>query len=335
MLIHPSIFIQILVSSACTILICIGCLFAVGIVKDWDIQSGSEKQIRLEKRTYLISTLVGFCFAACIANFIFFIQTCESISNQFVGAMCATGVLNANPYGWPCLMLKILIFFSGMFWLFLNHLDSKGYDYPLTRLKYGLLLILAPLMLSETVNLTLFFSKLEPDLIVSCCGSMFSASSQGVAAHVSGVHPKSALILLSISGIIILVTGVLTIKMKSLDFLYSLSALAGFVVALVSMVSLISVYIYEHPHHHCPFCMLKSGYHYIGYFLYIPLFLATATGGCAPAIKWCRTFSSLKSIAPQMAHKLIIFSCTMFFVFYVLAAAAILKSNLTMKFWYT
>ena len=131
MLLNPAIFIQVAVSSACTILICIGSGFAFTVVKGWNIQSGSEKQIRLEKRTCLISTLVGFCFAAGIANFVFFIQTCESVSSQFVGAMCATGVLNANPYGWPTLILKILIFFSGTLFL----LGSKEEDWKIRRIE--------------------------------------------------------------------------------------------------------------------------------------------------------------------------------------------------------
>ena len=44
------------------------------------------------------------------------------------------------------------------------------------------------------------------------------------------------------------------------------------------MLSFLSLYIYEHPHHHCPFCILKPEYHYLGYALYVPLFAATAAG---------------------------------------------------------
>jgi hypothetical protein len=43
-------------------------------------------------------------------------------------------------------------------------------------------------------------------------------------------------------------------------------------VALVSVVTFISVYIYQLPSHHCPFDMLQHHYHYIGYPLYISLF---------------------------------------------------------------
>ncbi len=49
--------------------------------------------------------------------------------------------------------------------------------------------------------------------------------------------------------------------------------------AIAGIISFVSLYVYEHPHHHCPFCLLKAEYGYQGYWLYIPLFVATA---CRP-----------------------------------------------------
>jgi hypothetical protein len=43
-------------------------------------------------------------------------------------------------------------------------------------------------------------------------------------------------------------------------------------------------YIYELPTHHCPFCMLQKEYNYIGYIIYIFLFLGTFYG-FIPALK--------------------------------------------------
>lgn len=65
-----------------------------------------------ERRTYLISTLLGFALGAELLSLLLFVQTAESLSSQFIGAMCATGVLNINHFGFP-LLLKIAVFFSG------------------------------------------------------------------------------------------------------------------------------------------------------------------------------------------------------------------------------
>jgi len=62
-----------------------------------------------------------------------------------------------------------------------------------------------------------------------------------------------------------------------LHFLLML-AIVGFVAALIGILSFVSLYVYEHPHHHCPFCILKPEYDYQGYLLYIPLFAAAAAG---------------------------------------------------------
>ncbi len=112
MLLNPAIFIQITVSFICTILFIAATGFAIKILHRWNIKSGSEQQLSLERGTYLISTIISFGFIFTTAGFIYFIQTCETISPQFVGAMCATGVLNANLYGWHVLILKIIIFFG-------------------------------------------------------------------------------------------------------------------------------------------------------------------------------------------------------------------------------
>ena len=83
-------------------------------------------ELGLERRTYLISTIVAFCFLAELVSLLLFIYNAEQMSSQFVGAMCATGVLNVNPYGWPTLYLKIGIFFAGAAWLTLNRIDTSS-----------------------------------------------------------------------------------------------------------------------------------------------------------------------------------------------------------------
>jgi len=333
MLLNPSIFIQLLVSATCTGMVCLASIFAVQGIRAWDIQSGSEIQLAMERRTYLISTLLSFCFAAQVAVFAFFILTCESISIQFVGAMCATGVLNANPYGWPVLILKILIFFGSAAWLMINHMDNKGYDYPLIKIKYGLLPALLPLMFFETLYLYLFFSKLTPDLIVSCCGSLFSSTGKGVAAEISGMDPGMAVTALGVSGLAVIGAGIACEYNRRFVLLFSLFSVLAFIVALVAIVSFIGLYVYEHPHHHCPFCMLKSGYSFIGYVLYFPLFSGTAAATGAMVMNLCNNFISLRPFVRPMVKKNIRFAVFMFSFFYIWVIIIVVRSNLTMRIW--
>lgn len=304
--------------------------FALRILRHWDLASGSELQVRLERQTYLVSTLLVICFAGQLLALILFVMTAESMSGQFTGAMCATGVLNVNGFGWPVLFAKIAVFFASAAWLILNHVDSQAPDYPLIRAKYLVLLCLVPLVLLETVLLFLYFLGLDPDIITSCCGSLFSASGKGVAGELSAVSPRISLAVLILSAVCLPPAAMFSLRSRTGAFLYSLLAVTCLVVGLVSMVSLVALYIYEHPHHHCPFCILKSGYHYIGYVLYFLLFSATSLGiGPGILAPW-RNVSSLGKIIARTGRRLALASLILYSLFYGLVAVIIYCSHLTM-----
>ena len=40
-----------------------GAFFGIRIIRRWDLTSGSEEQLALERRTYLISTILSYVFA--------------------------------------------------------------------------------------------------------------------------------------------------------------------------------------------------------------------------------------------------------------------------------
>ena len=102
--------------------------FALRILRHWDLNSGSERQLDLERRTYLVATLVAWVFGANLLSLLLFVYNAEQLSTQFVGAMCATGVLNANAWGWPALYLKMALFFAGATWLLLNRVHNQAPD---------------------------------------------------------------------------------------------------------------------------------------------------------------------------------------------------------------
>jgi hypothetical protein len=329
-MLNPAILALLLVSLLVSMMLLVAAGFAVRILRHWNIQSGSELQLQLERRTYLISTLLIWAFLFEFLSLLLFIYNAEALSGQFVGAMCATGVLNLNPWGWPTLFMKITMFFVSAIWLTLNYLDNRGYDYPLIHFKYGLLLLTLPLVIAETVLQWFHFTEMEPNLITSCCGTLFSADAQGVSGEVSGIAPAKSIITLSISAILVIVAGVWVARRGRGGWLLSVMGIAAFCVAILAIVSSISLYIYEHPHHHCPFCILKQGHDYVGYFLYIPLFLATAlslgVGFVTPWRKLASLSDTVIGMVPTMSWLAVFF----FMQFYLTAAWSVWRSQLTM-----
>ncbi len=330
MLLNPSILALILISVIVSFLVLLAAGFSLQVLRHWDVNSGSERQLNLERRTYLISTILAFCFLAELISLLLFIYNAEQMSGRFVGAMCATGVLNVNAWGWPALYLKISLFFVGAAWLTLNRVDNKARDYPLVRVKYVLLLLIFPLVVAEAAVQTTYFLEMQPDVITSCCGALFSDEGKGVAAEVSSLEPASALILLVAGGLSSFAAGFWYLLMGRGGVVFASSSIASFLLALVAIVSCIALYVYEHPHHHCPFCLLKSGHDYIGYALYIPLFLGTAMAVSVGVMSPFRTVSSLGSIISQESRRQVIWAMALTLIFYLVAAGAVFRSNLTM-----
>lgn len=330
MLMHPAILALLGISLAVTLALVLAGGFAIQIIRGWDITSGSEFQLRLERRTYLISTLLGLALAAELLSLFLLVYTAEQLSSQFVGAMCATGVLNANTFGFPTLLLKILIFFLAAVWLILNHVDNQGYDYPLVRIKYGLVLVIAPLAIAEAILQSRYFLGLNPHIITSCCGTLFSPGSQNLAAELSGIKPLPAVLLFYTVALITLSSGGWFLYNRRWGMLFAGMSVLAFVTAIVAIISFLSLYIYENPNHHCPFCILKQGYAYVGYWLYVPLFVATACGLGASTVAPFGQFASLQDIVPMTTTRLTWLALVSFSGFYLVASYLVLTSALVL-----
>ena len=187
---HPGILALLLASGLVSLLLAAAGWQGWRILRGWDLRSGSEGQLDLERRTYLVSTLVANALVIQILSLFLFIFTADGLHTQFVGAMCAAGSLAADPFGYPTLLAKIATCLLAGVWLILHRADTQGYDYPLIRPKYLLLLILVPLVLAETWLQARYLMGLKADVMTSCCGSLFGQGRQGLAGELAGLSPR-------------------------------------------------------------------------------------------------------------------------------------------------
>jgi len=126
---HPGVMALLLGSTLTSLMLLYSGYWGLAIVRGFDIRSGSERQLRLERRTYLVSTVVAYAFGFQLLSFFLFLFTADLIHPLFPGAMCAAGVLNVNRFGYPALLLKCVNFLLAGMWLILNAADNRGYDY--------------------------------------------------------------------------------------------------------------------------------------------------------------------------------------------------------------
>lgn len=328
MIFHPAILALLAASAINAVVLLAAALFAVGLLRRWNPASGGEAQIALERRTYLVTTGVGLVLLIQCVALLLFVYNAERMSVLFSGAMCATGTLNVNAYGFPALMLKIAGFFLAMLWLALNQADNLGRDYPLIRRKYALLLLIAPVFLAEAVVQARYFLGLNPDVITSCCGSLFSDTGAGVAAELAGLSPRPTMVAFFGVLVLTLAAGLALWRSGRGGTLFGALSVAQFVVAITAVIAFLSLYVYEHPLHHCPFCLLKAEFGYIGYPLYGTLFAATGYGLAAALQQAYVHHPSLAGVLPARVRRHAGRSVAFLFAFGLLAVAIVLNSNL-------
>ncbi len=331
MILHPAVIANVVASLIISGVLIYAGYYGVQILRKWDLQSGHEGQLILERRTYLISTILTFAFGLELMSLFLYVFTANNLCPLFVGAMCAAGTLNVNPYGYPTLVLKIASFLLAGVWLILNHADNQAYDYPLIKKKYLLLASIVPFSVGETSLQAAFFLNLKANVITSCCGSLFSSEQvKGVGSELAALPIIPMMWVFYLGMGVTLLIGVYFYLRNKGGYLYSLLTFAMFGVSLAAIISFISVYIYELPTHHCPFCIVMEEYGYIGYLLYLPLFGAAVTGMGVGVLLPFRRVESLREVLPRLIKKLTLMSLTLYLAFMVIVIYKIATSNLVL-----
>lgn len=318
MILHPAVIALICGSLLTSAIMLYASFFALRIIRRWDLASGSELQLGLEHRTYLISTIMACGMVFQALSLFLFIHTADSLSTLFKGAMCAAGTLNLNMFGYPLLLLKLAIFLLAGLWLIINHSDNQGYDYPLIRVKYLLLLGITPLMVAESLLLGLYFGLMKPHVITSCCGSLFGSEAKGLAPALALIPEVPLLAVLATVVTALLLSGVSYLRSGRGAALFSVLSLTAFLCGAAALVSALPVYIYALPSHHCPFCMLQREYGFSGYVYYATLLGGAVSGIGAGILQRFRRIGSLASL-PAFQRRLIIGAMLLFAVFLALA----------------
>ncbi len=333
MILHPGILALLLGSALVLVLLLQSARIALKILCRWNPLVADEGQLNLERSTYLISTLVNYALAFTVLSLPLFLYTLDDLHPLFTGAMCATGSLNANPIGWLALLCKLLLAFLAGFWIVLNHYDLQAEDYPLVRLKYLLLLFLLPLVGADLYLQASYFLGLEPEIITSCCGSLFSLGAGGVAGEVSGWPPGTMMVLFysAVAGYLGLLVANLSSRLSFMRYLLGLFAVLFLFLSLAAIVSFISLYIYELPTHHCPFDMLQKSSNFIGYPIYFSLFAACFCGIVPAMLERMQRVTSLQPVVSRAQRHWLIMAVLLLTFFVLLTSWPVLFGGLTLK----
>jgi uncharacterized protein YebE (UPF0316 family) len=244
----------------------------IQILKRWDFNSTEPLQYKLEKKNYLVATILFFVIIIKILLFVFFISSLDELSNVVPGAMCAAGIVGANEFGNILLFLKIFLIFIFGVWLIIDKLDLVAKNYPYVKIKYSIFLFLFVILVIEYSLDIAYFSNISLETPVLCCSVVFGAS-EALNGLPLGLNTTLLLILFYLFFILIITSNIAKNTL--------LSFIASFIFLFVGYFSLtyfFGTYIYELPTHKCPFCMLQREYYYIGYVLWSTLSLGVFFG---------------------------------------------------------
>ncbi len=267
-----SVIVFIFIEALLLLLLSIAFFNVATILKSWDFKATSSKQYQLEKRSYLVLLIIFFTLSFKIVLLPYFTYMVDELSDLVPGAMCAAGVINSNEYGVWLLWLKVFILFLVGLWIIINHYDLKATDYPYFRKKLYLFIVIFLLIVLESFLDIFYLQNIVTQTPVSCCSSIYGAS--GISNPIPfDLHVSELLGLFYLLYALNVTTAIYRFAFFSL-----LGNIAFLYIAYYAVVYFFGTYIYELPTHLCPFCMLQSGYYYIGYFIWGSLFLGTFFG---------------------------------------------------------
>lgn len=248
---------------------------AMHILRYWEREASTERQLLLERKNYLVSVALQYALFFQIILLIFFLQLVNvHLPGLIRGAMCAAGTLSVNAYGYWALYVKIAAVFIYLAFLFINALDQSETGFPLTPNKYTLFFASILIFGFDITVTVLFIAGIKPDIIAACCSVNFTLSASGTIVGAAFLdYLKPALALFYTLGLA-LPFFIFRLRGRRLYLLLALVPFFVFADIIVLKYHFVK-FIYGMPAHNCLFDIFWGEYHFAGYLIFgtLALFL--------------------------------------------------------------
>jgi hypothetical protein len=228
------------------------------VARGWKAGSGIEERHELEKRVYLVITLMAVGLALRLALVPLWFLTLSSLIPHVPGAMCLAGIhMLDTPWSFVASSLKIVVPLLYGYWLVLNALDRRMAGQPLLRLK---LLLLAPVAVLLIVESGLDFhvlASVEPRS-VSCCTSLFDMPRSDLAKAVSSSTSLWVWMFAGLGAAAMGLSIAVARRPTMLSRIVLVAAASGTIVTFpLALHSKLSTILLHAPFHHCLFCVIR------------------------------------------------------------------------------
>jgi hypothetical protein len=240
--------------------------------RKWDPSNASEEQYRLEKKVYLIITVLSTGFLLRLIMVPLWFLALYSMIISIPGAMCLVGVHNSQPHiSYISSSLKIILPALYFYWLVINRLDRKLAAPPFMKQKLFLLTPLGIFVLVEAfLDISFFFSI--PPRQVSCCTSLFDIPREDIIQTVTAagwiwVYLFYILAVIILGWIVYFLVynkkntpakPVRWLRNKAMTLIQTILTASFLVVFILALHTRISPLFLHTPFHHCIFCLFQK-----------------------------------------------------------------------------
>jgi hypothetical protein len=268
-LLSPAILTLMIAEGVLLILAFIALLASLRIGIDFDPTKTTAYQYELNKKSYLVATIIMFVLLLKLPLFFFFIWGLDATALLVPGAMCAAGIVGATSWGTWMFFIKILTLFLLSGWVLMHRQDLQTTNFAYTKIKFllyqGLFFVLCVEFLVQLAH----YIAMPIDTPVHCCSVLFDQSSS------MGAFSSQATLLALFYGLFALLVIVRYLRMA---WLFGIFSFLWGAIGVVALIQFFTPYVYELPTHKCPFCILQAEYFYIGYLIYTLMFLGGLGG---------------------------------------------------------
>ncbi|MEA3371148.1 MAG: hypothetical protein U9Q40_07395 [Campylobacterota bacterium] len=268
-LLSPEVAVTLFIDIFLFLLLTLAFYQSIVLLKGYNVNAASAYQYKLEKKSYLLITIISIAIIIKFLLLPFFVHTLDILSYIVPGAMCGAGVIQANEYGEITLFVKIVIVLLSMLWFRLNAKDEKTKQQPYFKIKLYFFIFVYLLLVVELFLELNFFINISTESPVLCCGSIYAGDDD------KNLLPFNLSILNVLYIFYALYALLLVLNYYKKRFLLALTALLYVYISYYVIVHFFGPYIYELPTHKCPFCMLQSDYYFIGYAIFLSLLVST------------------------------------------------------------
>jgi hypothetical protein len=274
-LLEPWILLRLLAGLTATLLFVRGAVTSIRVLRHFDVRHATEGQLALEKQSELGSTFVRVAAVIQVGSLVLSVLAADRLSRAVRGAMCAYGVFNENPLGFPSLTLTALVALAAGITAQLSKFDRSVRGLELVKPLAFLSLVMAPLAIADLALTGAFFLRLDLGVVASCCSIQLDAGALGGSGFASGPRDLASVSAIVSVSLAALLAGAASIRPRAgraiLAAVFSLIALPC---ALGAIVLEVAPNTFELPQHACPFCLLRADVFGIGYPLFGAIFLA-------------------------------------------------------------